>query len=1251
MADSVLDTFKNLKVGILGTKTDAIDKEIDSSLRSIETYSSNVGRNRYVETIKNLISTTGVDNPDLMLKSFQTNQRIETYDQSGRINRYKEYDAILSKISYCQRALKVLTDNIISPDEITKRSIQFLVDEQNRKEKTKADTTIGRLKNIERDIKFEKYIDKIVSSTLKKGDFFIEILHAPKGEQALTILNESTITEKITSEQKEQLFKDHDWLPMGPSITWKSSITIKESEKKERKIEKSGTIILEYGEFGGALSGISPNHFGLSFPGGQGGSAVTHSPNPMTEPMSKDQHKTKGLDDDPLNKDDKFKSKFDDKSKDEEQKDGLELKDIFISLHQPQYVIRLETERFRTCLGYLVFPKVDPMTLNMGGMGAIAGNTINAVCTNIIKQLHDSLKSNTQDTLRVSDDLRETILKYLDVIQNNEDLKIRYVPPDMMVHWRINVDRFDPYGESILECVNFDARLLIALKTATTIKRLSSSTDKRIISVETGLPRDAKNLIEMVKEGMRKRKISIDSMGSIDTIPSQIVTFEDIYLPMRDGKDFVKFDHQQFGPNPQEDIEGLKFIRDNIVANLGVPAPFLGLEENTCLPSYTKIRLLEGYSLEIGKLVKAYEKDPENFEQWVYSIDPETKKVIPGKITKAMMTRKNAKLVRVHLDDGNHFDCTPDHKIMLRDGEYKEAQYLIEDEALMPCYIRKSGIKTRNNVPYMQVYHPGTGRWQVIHRAIAESLGMLTHGDRKQIHHIDENPLNNHVQNLIALTPNEHFDKHTKYRYNRKTKQPYQIKETRNCCICETPFETKIQSNQSTCLSQSCLTERKRQDGYRSWEKKKSASGGKYDKVTTICSACGKEFDTYQHHIDDSKYGFISCSNYECGRKVTAMKNTCKHGNSSSIEIVPCVICGNQIIQSPDKECSTQTCSITCMNTVLSRRRWNGQRQTSNCSFCGKKISITKYDLERNRYIPCDNPECRTAKQGVELWIQKNPQSTFENYLEKFQTRTLSFQQTLDNNKNRMLFDSCLIREDVEGRKHHNIYNCNFCNSEVSVPGCEWKVKKFKPYKSCKCKECKNKAQGMNTKYTRTGILAEPVYLNHKVSRIEWLEERHDCCDLEIEKYHNFAIDSGVFVHNSNRALLSVENISFCRTLISYQKELGVYLRELFEKIFSLIHPTDISDMDDIKIAFPEPKISPYEHEMEYVEQMQRLIEAYSALGVPKKYLRQKYLPTINWDEIDAQVAEEKISKELSEAPAEEDGGMGGMGGAGGGMY
>lgn len=586
------ELFDSIKSSILGSKSSDIDRKIDSSFRSIEKYSISADRNKYIETIKNLISKTGTSSSaENVVKSLQGSPQAQTYDQTGRISRYGEYEAIVRKISYCQRALDTLTDHIISPDDITKTSIQFLTDENIKKDSSSPiASTVARLKEISTKISCDKRIRKIVRTTLHKGDNFIEIIPSPKGQHALTILHEGV-------QRNVVMTKPNDVINIGGVISETVKYIAPDENGKDAEHEHPIKVQLETTMFGGALSGMPAYFSGTNISGERAVTQkayanpnISHDPNQVGDGSNEDD----------------YKPKFDDPTKENPTKkeERLQLRDIFITIHNPKFVIRLETERFKTCLGYLVFPKVDPNLVIAGSSMMSAGlNSVDALCAEIINQVSTQLR-NTNDKITISKDMKDSILTYLTSVKKNEDLKVRYVPPELMSHWRMNSELFDPYGESIFECVNFDCRLLVALKTAKTIKELTYATDKRVISVETGLPRDAKNIIETLKEGLNKKKISVDSMGSIDSIPSQIPTFETIYLPMRDGKKFVEIDRMEWGMNPQSDVEGLKFLRDNIVANLGVPAPYLGLEENTSNRS-----LLTVENINFTRTIIAYQKE------------------------------------------------------------------------------------------------------------------------------------------------------------------------------------------------------------------------------------------------------------------------------------------------------------------------------------------------------------------------------------------------------------------------------------------------------------------------------------------------------------------------------------------------------------------------------------------------------------------------------------------------------------------
>ncbi|MFL9455441.1 RtcB family protein [Tolypothrix bouteillei VB521301_2] len=97
-----------------------------------------------------------------------------------------------------------------------------------------------------------------------------------------------------------------------------------------------------------------------------------------------------------------------------------------------------------------------------------------------------------------------------------------------------------------------------------------------------------------------------------------------------------------------------------------------------CFVGETLIPLVDGKLYSIKDLAER------NEEFIVYSCTS-TGKVVAAK-AKARLTRRNAPLVKVILDNGEEIICTPDHQFMLRDGNYEEAQHLQSGTSLMPFY-------------------------------------------------------------------------------------------------------------------------------------------------------------------------------------------------------------------------------------------------------------------------------------------------------------------------------------------------------------------------------------------------------------------------------------------------------------------------------------------------------------------------------------------------------------------------------------
>jgi len=171
------------------------------------------------------------------------------------------------------------------------------------------------------------------------------------------------------------------------------------------------------------------------------------------------------------------------------------------------------------------------------------------------------------------------------------------------------------------------------------------------------------------------------------------------------------------------------------------------LEENTIIP------LLNGDKKTMKQLSEDY---PNGEEFWVYSRD-ENGNIVPGKAHHPMKTKSVGEIYKITLDNDEYFECTGDHKILLKSNEYCEAKNLSIDDSLSPLYLR-NGVPSNRN--YMMVYN--NNKWEFVHRLVSRNIvGQIE--ENMIVHHIDENTMNNNPTNLKQLTLNEHLAIHRLY--------------------------------------------------------------------------------------------------------------------------------------------------------------------------------------------------------------------------------------------------------------------------------------------------------------------------------------------------------------------------------------------------------------------------------------------------------------------------------------------------------
>ena len=181
-----------------------------------------------------------------------------------------------------------------------------------------------------------------------------------------------------------------------------------------------------------------------------------------------------------------------------------------------------------------------------------------------------------------------------------------------------------------------------------------------------------------------------------------------------------------------------------------------------CLEENTLIKLLNNEVVTIKELKDKFDN---NEELWVYSTDKQGD-FKPGKVTNVWISGKANKMVKVTLDNDKEIITTSNHKYMMRDGSYKKAEDLSENDSLMPLYF--SYTNGYENVKRNSIVYPT--RFDSIYKIVAETVLSKEKQEAKdrtgediiQIHHRDFNKLNNYPSNLYPMGKMEHWMYHSK---------------------------------------------------------------------------------------------------------------------------------------------------------------------------------------------------------------------------------------------------------------------------------------------------------------------------------------------------------------------------------------------------------------------------------------------------------------------------------------------------------
>jgi hypothetical protein len=273
------------------------------------------------------------------------------------------------------------------------------------------------------------------------------------------------------------------------------------------------------------------------------------------------------------------------------------------------------------------------------------------------------------------------------------------------------LDRFWPFGQSILENIFKVYKQKELLEDAILIYRISRAPERRVFKIDVGnMPSHlAMSYVERIKNEIHQRRIPSTHGGQS--------ILDATYNPM-------------------------------------------------CLDLNTRIPLLDGRTLALHEIIQEFEQGKQN---WAYSCDPETGKIVPGLINWAGITRRNTEAIKVTLDNGETFISTPDHKIPVFGRGFVEAQHLTTEDSLIAFETRRKSISGGRTNDYEQVYDHESNSWQWTHRVVADFFRKLNKHqeftyldenigrEKSVVHHRDYNRFNNHPVNLTFMNREDHI--------------------------------------------------------------------------------------------------------------------------------------------------------------------------------------------------------------------------------------------------------------------------------------------------------------------------------------------------------------------------------------------------------------------------------------------------------------------------------------------------------------
>lgn len=485
-----------------------------------------------------------------------------------------------------------------------------------------------------------------------------------------------------------------------------------------------------------------------------------------------------------------------------------------------------------------------------------------------------------------------------------------------------------------------------------------------------------------------------------------------------------------------------------------------------CFSGDTKLRLASGKALSFRELAEDWQKGISHFG---YATNEAGDiRIVP--LVEPRRTHENAPLVEVELDNGQKIRCTPDHLFRLRDGSYREAKDLIEGTSLMPLRTRFTERGENPGPGYEMAWMNGEQRWVHTHH-LADRHNLVTHVYTKSRgpmrHHRNLDKTDNDPRNLVRLTKEEHLSLHAGIAGETIAKlwqnPEYRKRKLRSLSesakkMWKDPAYRRHMAERARLERQNPEINKKIEEGFLKW----------YGALSDEAKA------NYAEHLRQLQDQYWS---------------TEEHRELQAKRVHEYVLAHPEIREQLREKSQLEWAetSLRTWRSEMTREQWANPEFRKNHS-------------EAIRAWWQDHPEHaeKLARACSRRWNDPAARERVTRALERWR-RESSHEER-----------SKRIRE---GHKDKGLKLLNRLLKEAPID-------LVYAYDELRASEAPTapRFETLLEKHflgNRQALLEAASNYNHKVVSVRFLEEREDVYDLTVEHYHNFALEAGIFVHNS----------------------------------------------------------------------------------------------------------------------------------------